>query len=127
MLASTTVGEDDAIPDVIDALVEDDEPGPEPQEESMKEGKIAGVREPGVPSAADIAEHNLAHAHYRSWCPVCVAARGVSDSHFKQPDRTERTLSTICADYCFLRRDHPWRVRPRRRKTKMTVQKDLQW
>ena len=76
-----------------------------PPEESMEEVKVVGVKNPGVPTAADIAEHNLTHAHYRSWCPTCVAAKGVSDSHFRQPDRSERSVSTVCSDYCFMCRD----------------------
>ena len=78
---------------------------PDSQEEAMEERRVVGVKQPECPTAADIAEHNIAHANFRSWCPICVAAKGSSDPHFRQPEMTERTLSTVSADYCFMCRD----------------------
>ena len=107
-MASKDEVENDTEPDTIDS---DDMPdvnvgnAPAPQEDSVEERRVIGVKEPECPTASDIAEHNIAHAHFRSWCPICVAAKGVSDPHYRQPERTERTLSTVCADYCFMCRD----------------------
>ena len=51
--------------------------------ESQKvEARMAtAVRDPGAPTAAERAEHNLHHANYRSWCPDCVRAKGTSAPH----------------------------------------------
>ena len=104
MLAPDAV-DDNADSTAIDQLVIGDKPRLAPQEDSMEERKVAWVKDPSVPIAADIAEHNITHANDRSWCPICVAAKGVSDSHVVQPDKSERAMSTVGADYCFMCRD----------------------
>ena len=39
------------------------------------------MSEPVVPTAAQIAAHNISHLPYRSWCPYCVAARRPNNRH----------------------------------------------
>ena len=54
------------------------------------------------PTASERLEHNKTHFPYRSWCPICVAARGLPHPHRAKPAE-ERTVPTVCYDYCFLR------------------------
>ena len=36
---------------------------------------------PKLPSRAEVEHHNLTHIPYRSWCPICVAARRKKNAH----------------------------------------------
>ena len=36
---------------------------------------------PTLPSKAVVEHHNLTHIPYRSWCPICVAARRKNNAH----------------------------------------------
>ena len=36
---------------------------------------------PPEPSAEEVANHNLSHVPYKSWCPICVSTRGRKDAH----------------------------------------------
>ena len=56
---------------------------------------------PTLPSASVVAQHNLTHFPYRSWCPWCAAGRRPNSHHMSQP--TGRTLPIFHADYCFIR------------------------
>ena len=55
-----------------------------------------------APTAAEREEHNRTHLPYRSWCPVCIAGRGVADHHRKSEEE-ERTQPEVAFDYCFMR------------------------
>ena len=56
---------------------------------------------PKSPSARDIAQHNLTHAAYRSWCPFCVAGRRPNSPHRKMRD--ERAIPLLVGDFAFVR------------------------
>ena len=43
---------------------------------------VVSVRDPGSASQSEIDEHDKTHLPYRSWCPVCVMAKGKEDGHF---------------------------------------------
>ena len=48
------------------------------------------IRDPGSPSAEEIELHNT-HLPHRSWCPICIKARGKEDAHFKsKKDKSAR-------------------------------------
>lgn len=46
-------------------------------------GYVEPRRHPGDPTEAEIAEHNMTHCPFRSWCPVCVEAQGKEDPHYR--------------------------------------------
>ena len=46
--------------------------------------------EPYVPTAAEVAAHNLTHLPYRCWCPHCVAARRPNTQHRRQSQNHQR-------------------------------------
>ena len=50
-------------------------------EEQQEIRKAKGLPAPQQPTAQERLEHELAHLPYRSWCPVCVQAKGRSDNH----------------------------------------------
>ena len=56
---------------------------------------------PADPKPAEIEAHwAKGHAHYRPWCPVCVAARGREDSHYATTkEEMKEGLAKICIDY----------------------------
>ena len=56
---------------------------------------------PMLPSAKDIAAHNLTHAVYRSWCPFCVAGRRPNSAHRRVMG--ERQIPLLVGDFAFLR------------------------
>ena len=54
------------------------------------------------PSQADVEEHNvLGHVQYRSWCPHCVASRGVGQRHVAVKEE-EGAKPTILSDYGYM-------------------------
>lgn len=52
--------------------VEDDELEHEAEEES---DRPRGIRDPGRPSPAEVAEHDLTHIPARPWCKHCVRGK----------------------------------------------------
>ena len=40
------------------------------------EAPIVIAKDPGCPTREEVERHNVTHLPYRSWCPVCVQARG---------------------------------------------------
>ena len=59
--------------------------------------------QPKVPTAAQIAAHNITHLPYRSWCPHCVAARRPNTQHRSSQSPSARADPLLVADYCFVR------------------------
>ena len=59
------------------------------------------VFNPMLPSKAEVESHNLTHATYRNWCPVCVKARGREDAHTraKEPKDGEENMPCLGMDY----------------------------
>ena len=58
------------------------------------------IKDPKMPSPAEVAEHNFTHLPYRSWCVHCVRGKGRAADHRKgQGD--ERGIREIHLDYCF--------------------------
>ena len=39
------------------------------------------IKDPGMPTETERERHNMTHNPYRSWCPICVEARGKEDPH----------------------------------------------
>ena len=58
------------------------------------------VQDPGVPTQAEVDEHNMTHLPYRS-CTHCVRGRGEAHPHHK-PGNEERDVPELHMDYCFM-------------------------
>ena len=67
----------------------------EPQEDAPV--KIA--RDPGDPTPQEREEHNATHMPYRSWCPVCVKAKGKEEAHRSRKSGDKSCKATISFDY----------------------------
>ena len=39
------------------------------------------ARDPGDPTAREREDHCVTHIPYRSWCPICVKAKGKEEAH----------------------------------------------
>ena len=86
--------------------------GPEvhvPVEEGVEECEVQteaqrpnALRDPGTPTAQEVAEHCVTHMPYRSWCPSCVAGKARDRGHYRQPDSSAKQVPEIVFDYCFL-------------------------
>ena len=57
------------------------------------------VHLPVAPGQDEWDEHFRTHINFRSWCPVCVEARGRENPHYRRKDRVRPGLRTICMDY----------------------------
>ena len=63
--------------------------------------KAAVMNRPYTPTQMEIEEHMPLHIPYRSWCPHCVAGKGVS-GHHRHGEKDDRIGVTISFDYCFM-------------------------
>ena len=55
------------------------------------------ARDPGLPTAQELEEHNATHLPHRSWCPVCTKARGKEDAHKKDQVKGDKPI--VSMDY----------------------------
>ena len=55
------------------------------------------AKDPGLPTALELEEHNATHLPHRSWCPVCMKARGREDAHKKGQIKGEKPI--VSMDY----------------------------
>ena len=58
------------------------------------------VADPKLPTAEEVATHNMTHLPYRSWCPHCVRGKGRTMDH-KRASR-EKLVRELHLDYCFM-------------------------
>ena len=82
-------------------------------EPSSDEGEVEDAEEPChearapktlfnplLPTAREVAEHNITHCPYRSWCDICVRTRGREDAHRRQEQSPEESgLPEVGMDY----------------------------
>ena len=71
---------------------------PEPEEEAADAPLL---RDPGEPTQAEVDQHNLTHAAFRSWCPHCVRGRARNNPH-RAVQRESDAAPTLSFDYGFL-------------------------
>ena len=61
------------------------------------------AKRPHTPSKSEVEEHLPLHLEYRSWCPHCVAGKGISDQHRRNLHENGEQLGvTVSLDYCFM-------------------------
>ena len=82
---------------------QDEEKGNEEMEAEEEVITHKAVQDPGQPSKAEKAAHDLTHMPFRSWCPHCVRGRGKAKPHFKRDveEDAEDKIPTVAIDYCF--------------------------
>ena len=71
--------------------------------EAIEEARAPRIaRRPNTPTKAEVEEHMPLHIHYRSWCPHCVAGKGIPHQHRTGRETDEEQIGvTIRLDYCF--------------------------
>ena len=57
------------------------------------------LRSPVKPSKEDVERHYTTHLQYRSWCPICVQARGREDPHKRKTEKAQKGLPVVSLDY----------------------------
>ena len=62
---------------------------------------IRPLPQPAMPTAAEIARHEVDHCPYQSWCRSCVAGRGKADAHFAHQG-DESNIPCVACDYAFM-------------------------
>ena len=78
--------------------------GEEVEESGRHRAKAS--HDPRTPSERERREHMLTHLPYRSWCTICVGARGYALPHPHQDEISD--IATVCADYFYMgEREHP--------------------
>ena len=84
----------DAPRDDADEMVDD-----EAEEEAERP---RGLRDPGMPSAAEVAEHNLTHIPSRPWCAHCMKGKG-KNKHSRRlcGAYSDNLVPRVRLDYCF--------------------------
>ena len=81
-------------------VVDQEEVNADAEEEYVSPG---GLRDPGQPSPAERAEHDLTHIPYRSWCKHCVRGKAKGrQSRRIRGDAAESTCPRIRLDYCMI-------------------------
>eukprot|EP00971_Amphidinium_carterae_P255889 5080818-Amphidinium_carterae.1 len=58
------------------------------------------LRQPHQPTSLEVQEHRITHMPYRSWCPICVKAKG-QPTHHRKGALKEQSL--IQLDYAFMK------------------------
>ena len=57
------------------------------------------AREPGDPTTKEREDHNATHIPFRSWCPICVKAKGREEAHRNARGKQRSCKATISFDY----------------------------
>ena len=60
------------------------------------------IKDPILPTQAEVEEHEKTHMPYRNWCCHCIRGKGKSADHNKQKKDGEHTITEIHLDYLFL-------------------------
>ena len=86
-------------------VVEDDEDadGRLVLDEGADDKKTKAIKAPKEPTAAEVEEHNLHHANFESWCPVCVMGQGKSKQHRRIKEDPKEHI--IYSDYMFFSKE----------------------
>ncbi len=64
---------------------------------TVRQAPVRVAKVLGVPADEEVEERNAIHLPHRSWCPICVKARGKMDGHRKVTAKGEKPI--ISMDY----------------------------
>ena len=72
-------------------------------EECGGENKTKGVKDPGMPTPKERAEHEWNHWPFRQWCEPCVKGRAIGQQHRSLiGEAAESSITRVLMDYGFL-------------------------
>ena len=69
-------------------------------EDVTRNPPVRVARNPGDLTDKEVEEHNVTHLPHRSWCPVCVKARGKEEAHKKVREQGEVPTVSIRSACC---------------------------
>ncbi len=81
----------------IEKSEEDGGPGKENEAESLPRQRLP---DPKLPTADEVAQHNIDHYPYRNWCRHCVEGRGRGERHASKT--VESDIPIVGMDYFFM-------------------------
>ena len=90
--------------DVVE-IPEKDETDEEVEGEGEEAVEAKKLRDPGEPTQAERAQHELTHLPFRAWCRFCVFGRSQHDHHqrvVRVEDSMDAAVHVISLDYCFM-------------------------
>ena len=73
--------------DEFEATLEDVVAPPEHPDTLQEARRARGRPQPTQPTKQEMEEHALTHMPYRSWCPICVKAKGKKDAYKQQQSK----------------------------------------
>ena len=86
--------------DGFESTLEDVAAPPPEHPDTLQEARRASGRpQPTQPTRQEMEEHALTHMPYRSWCPICVKAKGKQDAYKQQ--QTKQPVIQI--DFAYLK------------------------
>ena len=93
-------GQEQAV-DAVEAAILEEEGADEWLCEPCEERVPKTLFDPLLPTAKEVATHNITHCPYRSWCKICVESRGREDAHKTRQgeDPSEAGLPEVAMDY----------------------------
>ena len=69
-------------------------------EEEHEKAPIVIVKDPSAPTPKEKEDHEITHLPHRSWCPICVKARGKEDPHYsKKNSKAIKGKPVVSFDY----------------------------
>ena len=74
---------------------------PEEELEDEQTRLGAALAQPVLPSAAEIAAHEVSHIPYRAWCTSCVRGRAKSQPHRTTHTHLDDKYPVVSIDYAF--------------------------
>ena len=78
--------------------------GQEEKEDTREEAmRCQVVRDPGEPSQRERDEHDVTHLPFRSWCRICLEAKGKEKDHRKASEE-RNCRNCVSATYVVARR-----------------------
>ena len=97
---TTTFTLKDEIESTLEDVVAPPPPPPPEHQETLQEARRArGRPQPTQPTKQEMDEHSLTHMPYRSWCPICVRAKGKQDAYKQQQSKQP----VIQIDFAYLK------------------------
>ena len=71
----------------------------EVEAQGQEEAIVKEVRDPVCPTSEERERHYKTHVPFRSWCPVCVEAKGIEDPHHCAQHGREHEILLVAIDY----------------------------
>ena len=72
---------------------------PTTSSDPQENAPLTVARDPGDPRTKEREDHNATHIPFRSWCPICVKAKGRKEAHRNGTEKERGRKATNSFDY----------------------------